>query len=352
MGENEAAAELSPLEKFIEDSQTRREQLERELKEIGLLVEQSQGEIEKLAQRNTSVTARLHQMQAHFDTIPREDIRDNYEAALDAQQRLFTMRGQLEKLQSDHKHLQNNSDYVNRAMELLGANPEIEIEEDTPQAKGDMMGKIIQAQEEERRKISRQIHDGPAQVLSNFILQTEIAERLFENDPEKARKELESLKEAAATSFAKVRDFIFELRPMMLDDLGLVPTTKRYAEAFKEKSGLEISVVSTGQENRIEPHREVIVFRAVQAALANARDHAQATQVKIMIDMDQDEIRASIEDNGKGFDPEIIEQDEYASRGLVLITKQIEELNGSLEIDSKPGEGTRIVIALPTKDVH
>jgi two-component system sensor histidine kinase DegS len=352
MGENEAAAELSPLEKFIEDSQTRREQLERELKEIGLLVEQSQGEIEKLAQRNTSVTARLHQMQAHFDTVPREDIRDNYEAALDAQQRLFTMRGQLEKLQSDHKHLQNNSDYVNRAMELLGANPEIEIEEDTPQAKGDMMGKIIQAQEEERRKISRQIHDGPAQVLSNFILQTEIAERLFENDPEKARKELESLKEAAATSFAKVRDFIFELRPMMLDDLGLVPTTKRYAEAFKEKSGLEISVVSTGQENRIEPHREVIVFRAVQAALANARDHAQATQVKIMIDMDQDEIRASIEDNGKGFDPEIIEQDEYASRGLVLITKQIEELNGSLEIDSKPGEGTRIVIALPTKDVH
>lgn len=350
MSENEAAAELSPLEQFIEDSQARLEKVERELQEIGLLVEQSQGEIDKLAQRNTNVTARLHQMQAHFDTVPREDIRDNYEAALDAQQRLFTMRGQLEKLESDQKHLTDNSEFTNRILELLGASPEIEIEEDTPQAKSGIMGKIIQAQEEERRKISRQIHDGPAQVLSNFILQTEIAARLFESDPEKAHAELETLKEAASTSFAKVRDFIFELRPMMLDDLGLIPTVKRYAEAFKDKSGLEISVVSTGQEMRIQPHREVVVFRAVQSVLANARDHAQATQVKIMIDLDQNEIKASIEDNGKGFDPETLENEDLATHGLALLTNQIEELNGSIEIDSKPGEGTRIAITLPTKD--
>jgi two-component system sensor histidine kinase DegS len=351
MSENEAAAELSPLEQFIEDSQVRFEKMQRELQEIGLLVEQSQGEIDKLAQRNTNVTARVHQMQAHFDTVPREDIRENYEAALDAQQRLFTMRGQLEKLESDHKHLQENSDYTNRAMELLGANPDIEIEEDTPQAKGGVMGKIIQAQEEERRKISRQIHDGPAQVLSNFILQTEIAVRLFENNPDKAREELEIMKEAASTSFAKVRDFIFELRPMMLDDLGLVPTVKRYAEAYKDKSGLEINVVSTGQEKRLEPHREVIIFRAVQAALANARDHAQATQVKIVLDIDNDQIRVSVEDNGKGFDPEILQQEDYITHGLALISNQIEELNGSMEIDSKPSEGTRIAVALPTSDL-
>jgi two-component system sensor histidine kinase DegS len=350
MSENEAAAELSPLEQFIEDSQTRLEKMQREVQEIGLLVEQSQGEIEKLAQRNTNVTARLHQMQAHFDTVPREDIRENYEAALDAQQRLFTMRGQLEKLESDHKHLQGNADYISRAMDLLGANPDIQIEEDTLQGKGDVMGKIIQAQEEERRKISRQIHDGPAQVLSNFILQTEIAVRLFENNPEKAREELDNLKEAASTSFAKVRDFIFELRPMMLDDLGLVPTIKRYAEAYKDKSGLEINVVSTGQERRLEAHREVILFRAMQAALANTRDHAQATQVKIVIDIDSDNIRVSMEDNGKGFDPEIVKSKEYLTHGLALISNQIIELDGTIEIDSKPGEGTRIAILLPSSD--
>jgi two-component system sensor histidine kinase DegS len=350
MSENEAAAELSPLEKFIEDSQSRLEKTQRELQEIGMLVEQSQGEIEKLAARNTEVTARLHQMQAHFDTVPREDIRENYESALDAQQRLFTMRGQLEKLESDHKHLLGTSEYIDRAMDLLGANPDIVVEEETSQGKGDVMGKIIQAQEEERRKISRQIHDGPAQVLSNFILQTEIATRLFENNPEQARVELETLKESASTSFAKVRDFIFELRPMMLDDLGLVPTVKRYAEAFKEKSGLEINIVSTGQEGRLEAHREVIIFRAVQAVLANTRDHAQATQVKIVIDIDTDTIRVSMEDNGKGFDPAIVEEDEYLTHGLALISKQIVELDGTIEIDSKPGEGTRIAVMLPASD--
>ncbi len=352
MSENEVAAELSPLEQFIADSQARLEKTQREIQEIGLLVEQSQGEIEKLASRNTDVTARVHQMQAHFDTVPREDIRENYEAAMDAQQRLFTMRGQLEKLQSDHKNLKVISDYIGRAMDILGANPDIDVAEETPQGKGDVMGKIIQAQEEERRKISRQIHDGPAQVLSNFILQTEIATRLFENDPEKARVELESLKEAAASSFAKVRDFIFELRPMMLDDLGLVPTVKRYAEAFKEKSGLEINVVSTGQESRMQPHREVVLFRAVQAVLANTRDHAQATQVKIVLDIDTENVRMTAEDNGKGFDPELIGQDEYLTHGLALISNQIHELNGSIEIDSKPGEGTRIAVELPTKDIH
>jgi two-component system sensor histidine kinase DegS len=137
---------------------------------------------------------------------------------------------------------------------------------------------------------------------------------------------------------------------MMLDDLGLVPTVKRYAEAFKEKSGLEISVVSTGQERRLEPHREVIIFRALQTVLANTRDHAQATQVKVMIDVDEAQIRASIEDNGKGFDSEIIHGEEFATHGLSLLANQIEGLNGTIEIDSKAGAGTRIAIALPTKD--
>ncbi|TFH35642.1 MAG: hypothetical protein E4G99_06855, partial [Anaerolineales bacterium] len=342
--------ELSPLEQFIQDSQARLDKMQREIREIGLLVEQSQGEIEKLAQRNTNVTSTLHQMQAHFDTIPREDIRDNYETALDAQQRLFTMRGQLEKLQSDYKHLQGNADFIIRAMEIVGANPEAAVKEEPLQVKGGVMGKIIQAQEEERRKISRQIHDGPAQVLSNFILQTEIATRLFEKNPEQARIELDSLKEAATASFTKVRDFIFELRPMMLDDLGLVPTVKRYAEAFKEKSGLEITVVSTGQERRLAPHREVVIFRALQTILANTRDHAQATQVKIVIDMDQAQIRVSIDDNGKGFDPEVVQAEENITHGLALMSHQIEELNGSIEIDSKPGEGTRIAIVLPASD--
>ncbi|MEJ2012857.1 MAG: hypothetical protein P8X64_11635, partial [Anaerolineales bacterium] len=93
MTESDTGEELSPLELFLQKSQTDLEAIQAKMKEITLLVEQSQGEVEKLGARNADITARLHQMQQHFDTVPREDILNNYEAALDAQQRLFTMRG-------------------------------------------------------------------------------------------------------------------------------------------------------------------------------------------------------------------------------------------------------------------
>jgi len=352
MTENEAAVELSPLETFLEESHAHLDKAQRGIKEISLLVEQSHGEVEKLAKRNADITSRIHQLHSHFDTVPREDIRTVYDDALDAQQRLYTMRGQLEKLQSDEEHLQTFSEFVTRTLKILGEKPDIgvDVAEGTLGESETVFGQIIQAQEDERRKISRQMHDGPAQVLTNFILQTEIAARLFDKDVELAREELENLKEAANSSFVKIRDFIFELRPMMLDDLGLVPTVKRYAEAFKEKTGLDVVVLNTGIERRLESHREVVLFRAIQTLLANVRDHAQATQVKITIDLDEKNARASIEDNGVGFDPEIIKTEEYESRSLNVLSNQIELLGGMVEIDSKPGEGARIVVRLSTED--
>jgi two-component system sensor histidine kinase DegS len=352
MTENDGAVELSPLEAFLEESHTQLEKVQRGMKEISLLVEQSHGEVEKLAKRNADITSRIHQLQAHFDTVPRDDIRTIYDDALDAQQRLFTMRGQLEKLQSDEEHLRSFSEYVARTLQILGEKPDIgvEEEEDALGSSQSVFGQIIQAQEEERRKISRQMHDGPAQVLTNFILQTEIAARLFDTDVELAREELENLKKAANVSFVKIRDFIFELRPMMLDDLGLVPTVKRYGEAFKEKTGLDVIVVNTGVERRLESHLEVMLFRSIQTLLGNVRDHAQATQVKISIDLDEKNARATVEDNGIGFDLEMIETEEYVSRPLNQLRSQIELLGGILEIDSKPGEGARIVVRLSTED--
>ena len=352
MTENDVAVELSPLETFLEESHTQLDKVQRGITEISLLVEQSHGEVEKLATRNADITSRIHQLQAHFDTVPRDDIRTIYDDALDAQQRLFTMRGQLEKLQSDEEHLKTLSDYVARTLQILGEKPDIGAEEEFDDLGGSqsVLGQIIQAQEDERRKISRQMHDGPAQVLTNFILQTEIAARLFETDIELAREELENLKKAANTSFVKIRDFIFELRPMMLDDLGLVPTVKRYGEAFKEKTGLDVVVLNTGVERRLESHREVVLFRAIQTLLANVRDHAQATQVKITIDLDEKNAMATIEDNGVGFDPEIIAAEENISRPLNILRNQIELLGGILEIDSKPGDGARIVVRIATED--
>jgi two-component system, NarL family, sensor histidine kinase DegS len=203
----------------------------------------------------------------------------------------------------------------------------------------------VNAQEAERQRLSRQMHDGPAQAMSNFILQTEIAMRLLDVDPAQAKEELSNLKNSALGTFQKVRNFIFELRPMMLDDLGLVPTIRKYVEAFKEQTSLDAALTVTGVERRMEPYLEVMIFRAIQELLGNAARHSQAAAVKLHIDMGNENVRVSVDDNGRGFDPEAALTG--GSLGLKLIQERVEMLGGKFDVDSAIGKGARIVITVP-----
>lgn len=326
--------------------QTELEETQRALREITLMIEQSQGELSKLSQRNAAITTHLQQVQNQLDKMPPQEIRNAYDSALDAQQRLFVMRGQLEKLQSEKSHLERFKSTIEQARGSLAAGSVSSSVGGTksPLASVEM---LVNAQETERQRLSRQMHDGPAQALSNFILQTEIAMRLMDVDAGQARDELNNLKTSAMGTFQKVRNFIFELRPMMLDDLGLVPTVRRYAEAFKEQAGLDISVMITGNERRLEPYLEVMIFRAIQELLGNAARHSQATLVKIMLDLGEDRVRVSVDDNGKGFDPESVQQGN--SLGLKLIRERAEMLGGNFEVDSTLGTGARILFAVPAR---
>ena len=325
--------------------QTELEETQRALREITLMIEQSQGELSKLSQRNAAITTHLQQVHNQLDKLPPQEIRNAYDSALDAQQRLFVMRGQLEKLQSEKSHLERFKSTLEQARGSLTSG----LTSSSGGSKGPLASveMLVNAQETERQRLSRQMHDGPAQALSNFILQTEIAMRLMDVDAGQARDELNNLKTSAMGTFQKVRNFIFELRPMMLDDLGLVPTVRRYAEAFKEQSSLDTSVMITGNERRLEPYLEVMIFRAIQELLGNATRHSQATLVKIMLDLGEDRVRVSVDDNGKGFDPESVQQG--TSLGLKLIRERAEMLGGNFEIDSTLGTGARISFAVPAR---
>ena len=321
------------------------EQKRRDLKEIALMLEQSQIEMNKLAQRNSSISAHLQQIQTQFDSLPRPDIRMAYDSALDAQQRLFVMRGQVEKLQSDQVHL---SEYVSLMDTVYTALEGGALSEAARKGNGSaahFVEMLVKAQEGERQRLSRQMHDGPAQALSNFILQTEIAMRLFDIDEHKARAELENLKVAATTTFQKVRDFIFELRPMMLDDLGLVPTLKRYIDIIKDENKTEMRLLVTGKERRLEAYQEVMVFRAIQELLYNASRHSQAATAKVQVDMGESTIKITVDDDGRGFDTERIDQGE--GMGLKVIRDRTEMMGGEIEIDSVMGQGTRVTLELP-----
>jgi two-component system sensor histidine kinase DegS len=189
------------------------------------------------------------------------------------------------------------------------------------------------------------MHEGPAQALSNFILKTEIAMRLLEIDPVQARNELNNLKISAMSTFQKVRNFIFELRPMMLDDLGLGPTIRRYADSFKEQAGVDVNLMISGNERRLESYVEVMVFRSMQELLSNAVHQNQATLVKIQVDMGDTAIRLSLDDNGKGFNTDSLAKE--SNLGLKLIKDRVEMLGGNLDIDTAPARGARVTLTIP-----
>jgi two-component system sensor histidine kinase DegS len=327
------------------DYQNELEETQRALREVTLMIEQSQGELGKITQRNAAISTHLQQVQKQGGAI--DELKMAYDSALDVQQRLFVMRGQLEKLQNDKGHLEKYKAVLENTVSGSGNVPTSSAP--APGVKSQMAGieMIVNAQEAERQRLSRQMHDGPAQALSNFILQTEIAMRLLDVDPIQAKDELGSLKASAMGTFQKVRNFIFELRPMMLDDLGLTPTLRKYADAFKEQAGMDVSVTVTGIERRLEPYLEVMVFRAVQELLGNASRHSQASLVKVQVDLGSELVRVSVDDNGKGFDQETLKSS--TNLGLKLIRERAEMLGGNFEIDSSAGSGARISFTVPAK---
>lgn len=347
--ENKADEELT-LQTLIEETYKEAEQTQRELKEIDILIKQSAAEVERLAQRNAQVANYVRQLQMNFDTVPREDIREGYDALLNAQQRLFTMRGQLEKLQSDQRNLERLAESQRRLLETTeGLVTLPEIKRVVPQKRADIV-RLIQVEESARQSLVRKMHDGPTSSLSNFILQAEICQRFFDMNPERARTELNALKATAAATFEAVKDFIFDLRPMMLDDLGVVPTLRRYVETLQEKNDFPVSITVTGMERRLEGYIEVTIFRGVQELLNNARDHAQATQIQVLIDMGQDRVLVVVEDNGSGFDVDEA-MNNKDKIGLSTLRDRLGMIGGEFNVQSSLGQGTRAEFTIPLERV-
>jgi two-component system sensor histidine kinase DegS len=330
------------------------EQAQKELKEIDLLLQQTSAEVDRLAQRNAQAAGSLKQLEASLDTVPRTELQAAYTAALDAQKRLFMMRGQLEKLQSDQHNIGRYVNYLRRVTDsLLVATdkPSSISVSDGPESDAGSQSsivRIIEAQEQERQRLVRQLHDGPAQSLTNLILQAEICERVYDSDAGRARHELGELKTAVTTTFQKVRDYMFDLRPMMLDDLGLIPTLRRYVDHYNEKSSVPATLTVTGAERRFASYKEVVIFRAIQELLTNVRTHSHATRSQVFLDVSEDLVQATVEDNGSGFNmAEVFGAVPQKGIGLSTLRERVAMMGGELRIDSAVGRGTKVSLQMP-----
>ena len=342
----------------LESIHEEHDKIQVELKEIKILINQSSSEVEKLAQRNAQLTNKVRNMEDTIDTMPRQDIKEIYTAAQESQMRLFMMRGQVEQLQSREENLKRYGDSLKPILEVSSdiiAGAETSSTPSGDRSGGAMIGessgivKIINAQEDERQNLSTRLHDGPAQSLTNLILQAEICERLFDSDPARARSELTELKNAVTDTFQKVREFIFDLRPMMLDDLGLSPTLKKTLEDYEEKTGIACNLTISGKDQRLPSHTEVTIFRVAQQLLFNIREHAQANHVQVSMDVNEERVTVSVEDDGTGFeaDKAMAASRQRKTMGLSTIQERTQMLGGELKIDSAIGRGTRIDFWLP-----
>lgn len=328
-------------------------QTQKRLDEITTTLNQSQGELSRLTQKKATITTQLQQMQLESEkNYSRADIQEMFNNAMDAQQRLLLMRGQLDKMQEQKENLQKYLSLLQETQDYLLNNNVAELEKKEQVGGIATLEMLVNGQEAERQRLSRQMHDGPAQALSNFIVQAEIATRLFDIDPSKARDELDRLKTSAMSTFQKIRGYISELRPMMLDDLGLVPTLKRYCSTLREQSGVEINLDITGNEKRMQPYLEVFIFRAMQEIIGNSIKHNLDNSSKLKVDvniaLENSMVKATIKDNGVGFDINSVK--ETGGLGLKLIQDRAELLGGNLQIHSEVEHGTEINLQIPISE--
>ncbi|MFP7171061.1 sensor histidine kinase [Terribacillus sp. 7520-G] len=315
---------------------------------------------DQLEQKVRYSKMRLSDVSRDFDRYSEEEIREVYEQTHKLQIELRMSR-EKEKLLRERRdeiqrRLQGLELKMKRAEGLVGKISVVlnYLNDDFKQVsqlihdakeKQEFGLKIIEAQEEERRRLSREMHDGPAQMLANILLRSELVDRTFrERSTEEALLEIQNMRKMVRSSLYEVRRIIYDLRPMALDDLGLLPTIKKYLANIEEFNNIHIDFTALKAEKRLDPKYEVALFRLTQEAVQNAVKHAEPTSIKVRLEVMQELVVISIVDDGKGFDVTVKKENSF---GIIGMRERVEMLDGSISFHSEIGKGTRVLIKVP-----
>lgn len=340
--------------------------LKKELEDTRREVEALVAEVDALSREEKQARRQLAEVSKNFKKYNENDIKRAYEDAQDKQIRLARLRGRenllrykrdsmeqslrrLETMLSKAENLVSQLSVITNYMTGNLRNLSKKIGE--MQQVQQLGISIIKAQEEERRRVARDIHDGPAQLLANIVMRAEFCLKMMEVDRTRVREELCALQDMVRQSLQDVRKIIFDLRPMVLDDLGLVPAIKRYVEDFQSQYGLPVELVIIGSPRRFSMAVEVALFRVVQESLSNIRKHAKARQVMIKIEILNNKINSVIKDDGVGFHLDgVMNSTRREGFGLLGMRERIQILKGEINIQSTPGQGTVISVSVPFED--
>jgi two-component system sensor histidine kinase DegS len=216
-----------------------------------------------------------------------------------------------------------------------------------PTGPTDLQMRIVEAQEAERARLAQEVHDGPAQALSNAIFQVDFIDRVFESDPPMARTELRFLRELLRRELGDVRTFIGQLRPPVLVELGLDGSIMDTVAMQAALSGLQITTSLDAPTGELAEASQTVVLRVVQEALQNVRKHAGATSVVVATALADGIWVLEVRDNGRGFDTGAVAARGRRNFGLQFMRERAELIGAQFEVHSRPEAGTVVRLAIP-----
>lgn len=213
----------------------------------------------------------------------------------------------------------------------------------------DVQMRVIEAQEAERLRLAQEIHDGPAQALSNAIFQVEYIERVAETDARQARMELHALRELLRRELGDLRSFISQLRPPVLDELGLDGAIQDTADLVRSVTGATVTTTFDAPSDRLSDAERTVVLRVAQEALQNVRKHAVASSITVRTHLEAQDWILDVGDDGKGFDVGDAAARGRRNFGLQFMRERAELIGARLDVRSRPGDGTVVRLAIPTR---
>lgn len=271
-----------------------RSKLERELSEMDMLMQQATAEAERYEGRRQQAAQRLEALEQDQGAAP-EALREANAQLLNQTRRAAVMQAQTEVLQGKQRGLQRVKALVDDVLGSIDAAVAGERPVAAAANRGDEgpSREVLAAQEEMRREIARQMHDGPAQSIANIALQAEVVQRLFTREPSQAAVELGQLVEMVQHALEATKTFIFDVRPMVLDDLGLVPTLRRTAAERSRRTGIEVGFQSAGIDRRLPPELESGLFRVLDDAVVGYLAR-QPADVAVVLEWSEESVQAIV----------------------------------------------------------
>jgi two-component system sensor histidine kinase DegS len=356
LGTTEFSEQLTHL-----DAQTRQEieQSQQQQQEIRLLLGQTASEMEKLGQREIMLANRVRDMEVNLDSYSRADIRTLYNTNHEVQLRLFMMRSQAEQLESRQQNLRDYQEKLRTIVELLQVQRELLAQREASErpVTGRLAAnatvpawqhavEVIESQEEERQRLASEIQDGPTQSLTNLLLHLEVCRHVLKRDVESAQKELDALKGMLTGTLQETRRLLSDLRPLGLEEIGIVESLRRHLQEVGRNTGLEVSISAGNLGSPLPHHLQIALYRLLHDAIAVLAVPGQSGRITLTLQADADRIIAQADVAGDLAADAGNRLNAYLNEPTLM--HRLELLEGFGGVETEADQVTRLVFQIPT----